>query len=351
MLIRESTAPSYEKLRPMKSSTGPGFPVYPELVNTFTTTATHPDSTLAHVLATCAGYSYADADIVGAMMARMGLSDNHCLMVAEVVDAMYITSTAFLVQSADGKVLVLCYRGTQPANIINWLTVADVDPERVGFSFPGAPGSFEVHGGFYRNLRATRYEVIAALQRALEGKSVRIADGGSMPNPLEALYITGHSLGGAMAAMLALMLVTEPAYAPLVAKLKAVYTVGQPMLGTPDLADACNAHPFLGKNIIRYVYRHDVIPQLPPRAFGPFAHFGREYRYQGDRNGGNWRLADSPTNQLPNMLEFAGAPVAFLARQFPMLRALPFRASFVDHVPHHYISALTPPGVRSEFGD
>jgi hypothetical protein len=30
---------------------------------------------------------------------------------------------------------------------------------------------------------------------------------------------------------------------------------------------------------------------------------------------------------------------------------VPFRYSLDDHLPHHYIAALTPPGVASEFGD
>jgi hypothetical protein len=42
------------------------------------------------------------------------------------------------------------------------------------------------------------------------------------------LYIAGHSLGAAMAVLMAVMLVTDPAYAGIVEKLRAVYAFGQP---------------------------------------------------------------------------------------------------------------------------
>src|SRR5207248_397863 len=137
---------------------------------------------------------------------------------------------------------------------------------------------FAVHGGFYRNVRATRYEVVGALQRALNGEPVT-GEGNRLSHPLEALYITGHSLGAAMAGLMAVMLVTEPAYAEIAAKLRAVYTFGQPMIGSPELAQACDAHPFLGTNVLRYIYRRDVVTHLPPKDSGAFAHFGPEYHY------------------------------------------------------------------------
>src|SRR5262249_48415114 len=144
-------------------------------------------------------------------------------------------STAFLVQSQCGRVLILCYRGTQPANFINWLTDVDVNPEKVSFAFQDLKAPIELHGGFYRNVRATRFAVVTALQRALKGQSVR-ENGKEMKNSLEALYITGHSLGGAMACLMGVMLSMEPVYQGLAEKLKAVYTFGQPMVGNSAFA-------------------------------------------------------------------------------------------------------------------
>lgn len=350
MLITKSRAPSFEQLRPLKPLTTPTFPVYPQLADRLVASESHPDSTLAHVLATCAGYSYSEADTVAMIMARMGLEGNQCLKIHQSVDPMFISSTAFLIQSDDGRSVILCYRGTEPVNLINWLTDIDVNPEKVKIAFPDAPGAFDVHAGFYRNVRATRHEVVSALERALKGESV-LADGASMPNALEALYITGHSLGGAMAALMAVMLMTEPAYTPIAERLKAAYTFGQPMIGTPALAEACEDHPFLGHNVLRYLYGADVVPQVPPTASGAFAHFGLEYQYERKGDGGQWKHNREPTKQLSNLLELVSLPISFLARQLRVSRNLPFRASIYDHLPHHYIAALTPPDVRSEFGD
>ena len=45
--------------------------------------------------------------------AAIGVARLH-LQQATVIDAMLITSTAFLVQSEDGRVVILAYRGTDP---------------------------------------------------------------------------------------------------------------------------------------------------------------------------------------------------------------------------------------------
>jgi len=353
--IRKAIAPSYEQLRPLEESVTPTFPVYPDLPTELVTAKTYPDDAVAHVLATCSGYAYSTADTVAMIMARMGLEQNHCLMVGQYVDVMFISSTAFLVQSRDGRVVLLCYRGTEPLNFLTWLTDFDVYPDKVAFRLGEPKDPFGVHAGFYRNVRATRWQIVAALKRALEGRSVLddgrpmdppLPDGGRMEYPLEALYIAGHSLGGAMAAIMALMLKTEPPYAQIAETLRATYTFGQPMIGSPELAEAANADPFFSERVIRYVYRRDVVPHLPPWGAGDFAHFGQEYGY-----GGQWRRKDQPTGQ---MIPLGGLLIAagdFVARQHRVLRVLPFRYSFNDHLPRHYISTLTPPDTPSEFGD
>jgi hypothetical protein len=347
--ITGRTAPTYRTLRPMKATTTPTFPVYDKLCDTLAGLQEHPDPTAAHALATCASYAYSGSDTVSMIMARLGLEENHCLTVAESVDVMFICSTAFLIQSSDGRVVILCYRGTQLENLVDWLADLDVSPEKIRFPLAGAEGT-EVHGGFYRNVRATRYEIITALERALNGHSI-LPDGPPMDHRLESLYLTGHSLGGAMAAMLAVMLTSEPRYAPLADKLKAVYTYGQPMIGTRPFAAACQDDPFLGPNVVRYVYLNDVVPQLPPTASGGFAHFGREFRYRPDGDSGHWSPALRSAMPLPSILELLALPVTLLSGSLRVLRNIPLVPSIQDHLPQHYLAALTPAGVRSEFGD
>jgi hypothetical protein len=375
MEVTKAIGPSFAQLRPVKDERTETFPVYDDLTTKLANAEPHPDSTVAHALATSAGYAYSTTDTVSMIMARMGLEENHCLMISQYVDAMFIHAVSFLIQSKDGRVVLLVNRGTEPLNFITWLTDLDVYPETVAFTFPaddelvgqprgvgldpaqhGSPLHFDVHAGFYRNVRSTRYEVAAALMRALDRRSILddgrpmsqpLPNGGKMDNKLEALYITGHSLGGAMAAILAIMLVTDKDYGDKFLKpLRAVYTFGQPMIGSRELAK--EADPLLGQKVFRYIYRRDVVPHLPPDDSGDFAHFGREYRSDGQWP---WSYEKQPTRQLSNLIGLIQAPGAAVARKLRWFRNVPFQYSLSDHYPQNYISALTPPGVPSEFGD
>jgi hypothetical protein len=361
MRSEQARAPSYPRLRPFRAAesvTSPTFPVYDRLVDKLLqahAAASGPsrwDPTVAHVLATIAGYAYADAETVATIAARLGLVDNRCAMVAQSVDAMFICSTAFLLQSRCGRLAILCYRGTEPDNFINWLTDADVNPEMVPWRFGPDAAVHAVHGGFYRNVRATRYAIGEKLLLAIQGRPI-VDDGRPDPDvaKLEALYVTGHSLGAAMAAMFAIMMETNPAYAEVRSRVRAVYTYGQPMIGDPAFASACAKA--IGKKVFRFIHAHDVVAALPPTVSGPFAHFGEEYQLfrDADRTWKAPRHNREPMGQVGHLYELPLAAGAFLARQIRSLRKIPFQYSLDDHGPQHYIAALTPPGVRTEFGD
>lgn len=352
MLITQETAPSYDVLRPFKPPRTAGFPVYGDLVDELVQARDipAPNWKIAHLLGTCAGYAYSAAPTVATIMARMGLEANLCVQLAETVDAMFICSTAFLVQSRCGRVVILCYRGTEPANLISWLTDVDVEPEKVAFSL-GA-GTFEIHSGFYRNVRATRWEVLNVLRRALEGEP--LVEGARRPeHRLEALYLTGHSLGAAMAALMGVMIATEKAYRPLAEKLRAVYTFGQPMVGSRAFADACGNDPLLAGSHARFIHADDLVPALPPTFSGDFAHFGPEYQYAETRKDvWEWRKNADAMEQLSNPADIPLAFMSFLWRQLRRFRNVKSTFSIGDHGPQHYISALTERnGVQSEFGD
>lgn len=358
MLIERSIAEPLSTYRPVKPTSSPTFPVYHDLGAILAAVGQQPDPTVAHTLAVAAGYAYSDAETVAMMLARMGLVDNHCLRVEMSVDAMFIRSTAFLIQSRDGSVVILAFRGTAPTDLVNWLIDADVHPDRIAFPFPRTEAAdadtYAVHAGFYRNVRATRFAVVAALRRALEGRSVLDDDEGTpmepMARPMTTLYLTGHSLGGAMAALMAVMLSVEKEYVELFEPVfKGAYTFGAPMVGSPAFAAACAANEFLDRNVLRYVYRKDLVPHLPPTDSDHFAHFGREYRC--DR-GDVWRdTSDEPITQMGDVLGLIEAPLGYVASKFRLLRGLPFRYSLDDHGPQHYVAALTPRGTPNEFGD
>ncbi|MFJ9038396.1 hypothetical protein ACIRF8_17605 [Streptomyces sp. NPDC102406] len=416
--MRDTTAhgPTFAALRPFKEPTfvEPGrttFPVYPDLLDRLLDDKGHPDpdGVLPHALATCSAYAYAgfdqggDARTVATMATRLGLAENRCRLLEQRVDALYIASAAYLIQDKDRRVAILCYRGTQPEDIISILTDADVHPDTLRVDLDGV--RHPVHAGFYRNMRATRHLVLEALERAVRGESVDPEEQGTRGGGLEALYITGHSLGAAMAALMAVTLVHEPRYARIARCLRAVYTFGQPMLGGPELARACedatdtNGTHLLRDRLLRYIHDRDIVPALPPRPVGPYAAFGREFHYRRPRAGldalfgaaadtaaeavsvpGDLLAGANPLHRLRRIAEVPGrarargwverrdpalpyaqmdslaglavvAPLAFFAARLALTRTLPFKYSFEDHGPGNYVNALAPEGVLSEFGD
>lgn len=94
-----------------------------------------------------------------------------------------------------------------------------------------------------------------------------------------------NALGGAMAALMAIMLLSDERYSGTAEKIKGVCTFGQPMIGDLRFAQACEDREFpenvhvLRDKLIRYIYHRDVVPCLPPRPVGQYAPFGREYHF------------------------------------------------------------------------
>ncbi len=318
----------------------PPFPVYEHLVESLL--AGHSkggsgrDATIAHVLGTWAGYAYGDLETMSEISGRLGLEASACVGITQVVDAMFIFSTAYLVQTPCGRVVILCYRGTELTNLGNWLGDADVGSE----SITVGGETVGVHSGFYRNVCATREAVIRELRLALEGRS--LADPGARTAyPLEALYITGHSLGGAMAVLFSLGIVGAAEHRPIADRLRAVYTFGQPLtLGEP-LPGVSHE---IGGKLFRHVIPRDIVPALPPAPWGRLTHFGCEYRYEN----GEWRQSATPVAQLPSFKQIPRSLASFFA-PFKRRDAAPY--SMAEHGPHLYIAALRPKGRVTEFGD
>ncbi len=343
---RQNRAPSYDELRPLKK-TGKTFPVYEDLVEKLVEVPRAAYYTVAaHVCAVTAGWAYSDAHTAVSMAVRLGLERNWYREVSIYNDAMFIASNALLIQSKCGRVAILCYRGTEPRNFINWLTDADVNPVQFPVALGGAAEAL-VHGGSYRNLRATWHEVVAALMRAVNGKPVFEAADDRL-QPLEALYITGHSLGAAMAAIAGVRLARDPVYERFGKLLRGVYTFGQPLVGNPAFAAACDADDFLSSGVFRHVYAQDVVPHLPPTAAGAFQHFGKERRANPNER---WKETSLRSTQVRDIiLSVLVIPIlAFCGKQLEKLRWMRFPYSWYDHSPTFYISASTPVDVSSEF--
>lgn len=360
MLLRSAVAPPYERLRPAVSKIRTdAFPVYPDLRDRLLAPLVADplaDRAVPHALGTCSAYAYSDAETVSMIMARLGLEDNRCLEICQEVDALLISTTAYLVQSADGSVVVLVFRGTSPLHAIDWLGDLDVVPERLRVHLGAGGSEHDVHAGFYRNVRSVRYAIIEALCAALAGRSILpgpAREGDERLGPMQALHITGHSLGAALAALTAVLLKADPApdRVRIADTLRTVHTFGQPMIGSASFAEAAarlrwDDTATLGDRLVRWICGQDIVPCLPPSLSGGFAHFGREYRSAGR----GWERSAAPVTQLRGFglatagLGLALQPIAVLRDRIP-------GPSITDHLPARYLDRLAPPGVNSEFGD
>jgi Lipase (class 3) len=350
----KTRGPSFADLRPAGETIDAGveFPVYDDLVDRLVRPPDTPDDAVRHVLATCCGYAYGDKDVVAMMLTRMGLERTNLAEITMSVDAMLLCSTAYIVQSRDGRVVILCYRGTPPLDLISWALDAEIEPEQIDIGREGDPIHGDVHSGFYRNARATRSEVVKVLLRAAKGESIA-GDDKQDVKPLEALYITGHSLGGAMALLMAIMLrKTQPGtgYRRIADKLKAVYTFGQPMVASRELADDLQQDQFFQDKLIRHIYHRDLIPQLPP--IGDYAHFGQEYHYDG--HAAYWHRRERLTGQLTDQQAWLDMLSTFTALWRPARAVALFEGKvgiterLHDHYPERYVAAAAPPG-KTEF--
>jgi hypothetical protein len=323
-------------------------PVYPGLVDALLAVEPGEYSPLAtHVCASVAGWVYAvhPGAVTSRMMGRLGLENVRCREIALHNDVMLVASTVVFLQSACGRVGILCYRGTEPRNLASWMADFDINPTFVRLRTGSEHDEALVHLGFHRNFQATWREVAAVLDRALAG---RPADGGSdkVLHPLEALYITGHSLGAAMAALAAVTLTAEGAQrSRLRDRLRGVYTFGQPMVGNRAFVAACEADPLLRWGVFRHVYCCDVVPHLPPVQYGEFAHFGREFHattWDGEQG---WSESARRAAQAPDIVfsMFVVPTLTYWARQLASTRKLArVGYSWYDHLPQFYIEASTP---------
>lgn len=124
-----------------------------------------------------------------------------------------------------GGTQVLAFRGTD--NIANWLT----DASLVQVEDSAYPG--KVHRGF-----------AAALEQMWPGIRERLVAG-------RGVWVTGHSLGGALASLAAVRLLAEGFTVP------AVYTFGSPRVGDVDFYSGYSAVGY------RVVNNDDIVPHVP----------------------------------------------------------------------------------------
>lgn len=138
-----------------------------------------------------------------------------------------------ILHHSESQSQILVFRGTQ--DLQNWLTNLDTAPIKF-------PHGGRIHRGFSQALDSILGELIAEL-RQHQGP----------------LFITGHSLGGALA-------VAAAAQPEITAT--AVYTFGSPRVGNPEFNSCLEKTP-----TYRVVLMSDLVTQVPPWQLG-FKHSG-----------------------------------------------------------------------------
>ncbi|WP_437525432.1 lipase family protein [Sorangium sp. So ce726] len=351
------------------------------------------DQKAAAVLSAASTWAYSDADVMARMLRLRGFTNNETISMRLRNNALLLDTTVHISQSRDGELVFVCFGGTDPKNIIQLLL--DASARRDSYFSTG-----EVHGGFFRAFLALWPLVRILLRGALLGYPIgllaelnRVGHGVSLAEPgtgsgtvrglaplhsvtrapevspaspmgeipkaseekLKALYIGGHSLGGALAVLAAAEIHRDPLLAPLQRKVRGIYTFGQPMVGDAVFARTCDDR--FGEKLFRHVYRRDAVPQFPPITMGRFAHSGQLYtappldtgwalqRAQVSANG----LLIGSEQALAGTAALALGAFAWLKDQLPLFSWLPLPYSLADHSPLNYLRTSLEVVPGSEF--
>lgn len=168
-----------------------------------------------------------------------------------------ITDTQVAIwRDARRKRVVIAFRGTEQTK---WkdlqtdlmLVPVGLNPERIGGDFKE---EVQVHSGFLSAYDSVRIRIISLLKMAI-GYIDDVAEREDKWH----VYVTGHSLGGALATLLAIELASSQ-----LAKRGAItvtmYNFGSPRVGNKKFADVYNQKV---KDSWRVVNHRDIIPTVP----------------------------------------------------------------------------------------
>ncbi|PNW81255.1 hypothetical protein CHLRE_07g348550v5 [Chlamydomonas reinhardtii] len=184
------------------------------------------------------------------------------------IDDKAISDTQFIV-AGTGRDIFLIFRGTDGITDTFITDLAGLCKSNQDFKATTTC----IHDGFLSAYRTARDQVYAALIKVILGlKAARLPDGSSwypknttLPQPFT-MWLTGHSLGGALATLSALDLVVNQGLT-----IGGVYTFGSPRVGD-DRFRIMYEQSGLANVTWRFVHRKDAIPQVPPKGVGNFQH-------------------------------------------------------------------------------
>lgn len=185
------------------------------------------------------------------------------------------TTQAYIM--GNDRTIVVAFRGTEIKKLQDWTT--DL---KAGFK-PECGGN--VHCGFQ-----------SAIDHIWESLVVTILQ---FRTKNQKLFLTGHSLGGALATLSAIRLVKSGQ------PVDALYTYGSPRVGNRAFRSEFNA--ILLDRTFRFVNDEDGVARLPMKALG-YCHVGQKFRF--DRSGhlehtipSEFSLLDYAKDELEEMLD------------------------------------------------
>jgi pimeloyl-ACP methyl ester carboxylesterase len=160
-----------------------------------------------------------------------------------------------------------------------------------------------VHAGFAHALAHVQDDLLAAID-ALNYKT----------------FYTGHSLGAAMATLLASL--RKPDY---------LYTIGSPRVGDNDFVNT-----LVGVSVRRFVDCCDIVTRVPPENLSltaPYKHFGNPSYIDRDRN-----LQENPTDAFV-LDDRVRASAEYILKDSWISGNVAVR-ELGDHAPINYVEAL-----------
>ncbi len=213
---------------------------------------------------------------------------------------------------ANDEVIVIVFRGTR-LKVHTVLDVAEVvliNQQDLWTDSNLLPAVFaaggHVHAGFLNAFRDVRYQLDAFAQAKA---------------PRQQLWLTGHSLGGALAVLAAAHLGSSAVH-------------GLATFGCPRVGDAAFASVLPRQGFSRFVHRDDWIVTVPPEILG-YVHAGTLRVVPGSPPRSFWR-------DLITGAESLTAAVKAMARELRLDAGhLPFSvAGLADHAPVYYATLL-----------
>ena len=260
-------------------------------------------------------YETREPDTIRQAAAFWGLSEVRAL-IEPARSTLPLTDTRGVI-ARKGDATIVAFAGTDPLHLINWIS---------DFSLGRSKSS--VHAGFEDAAAAVWDDVRPALTEARASQAP--------------IFITGHSLGAAIAVITA-----DFARARLGLAAAQIYLYGCPRVGREEFVGTYNRS--FGQSTYRLVHGADVVPTVPPPSLG-FRHVGR---YLACASGGKFDAAgltpavgsDEPVasggfrEQLAGI--FRGRSPNTRSDTVGQLTAL-LPIGIGDHLPDRYYAALTP---------